>query len=415
MIKKISAVLLALVLCFSVVVLPVSAAGFGSDYTLADGKRIAYKVEFDKDHYSAGDTVTVNVYLNVNSNTQIHTGSMAFGVNSAVFDKTVNDAATVKATATANDTYNSFYNEISGLNWAWQKDAIVTRVSAANTADENAAYDQYLKVVFTRNLSGSHENANKNTAGLPGDDVNADKAPFFSFKLKIRDDVADGTPINIAITTGTIGSKPAQTAYKAFLDGATTNESPAITAYDVSAAVATATVGTPAPAGPAVTKAKSQVKMTATSATKVADEFSFRVISKISDSDWDTYFKNTGVAGATTDYITAVGMVAYKGAAAFDAETAKKVVAGTPATDYSAAKTNYISKASDTADAEFGAIIKAKHSTLTNDVTYMGFVQYVDASGNAQTIFYETAGTAALSTDYDNIVSKYLKAFPFAG
>lgn len=415
MIKKISAVLLALVLCFSVVVLPVSAAGFGSDYTLADGKRIAYKVEFDKDHYSAGDTVTVNVYLNVNSNTQIHTGSMAFGVNSAVFDKTVNDAATVKATATANDTYNSFYNEISGLNWAWQKDAIVTRVSAANTADENAAYDQYLKVVFTRNLSGSHENANKNTAGLPGDDVNADKAPFFSFKLKIRDDVADGTPINIAITTGTIGSKPAQTAYKAFLDGATTNESPAITAYDVSAAVATATVGTPAPAGPAVTKAKSQVKMTATSATKVADEFSFRVISKISDSDWDTYFKNTGVAGATTDYITAVGMVAYKGAAAFDAETAKKVVAGTPATDYSAAKTDYISKVSDTADAEFGAIIKAKHSTLTNDVTYMGFVQYVDASGNAQTIFYETAGTAALSTDYDNIVSKYLKAFPFAG
>lgn len=415
MVKKISAVILALVLCFSVVVLPVSAAGFDSGYTLADGKRIAYKVEFDKDHYSAGDTVTVNVYLNVDSNTQIHTGSMAFGVNSAVFDKTVNDAATVKATATANDTYNSFYNDIAGLNWAWQKDAIVTRVSAANTAAENAAYDQYLKVVFTRNLSGSHANANKNTAGLPGNDVNSETAPFFSFKLKIRDDVADGTPINIAITTGTIGSTPAQTAYKAFLDGSTKNVSPAITAYDVSAAVATATVGTPAPAGPAVTKAKSQVKMTATSATTVADEFSFRVISKISDSDWDTYFKNTGVAGATTDYITAVGMVAYKGAAAFDAETAKKVVAGTSSdADYTAATTDYISKVSDTADAEFGAIIKANHSTLNNDVTYMGFVQYVDASGTAQTIFYETAGTAALSTNYNNIVSAYLAAYPFA-
>lgn len=170
-----------------------------------------------------------------------------------------------------------------------------------------------------------------------------------------------------------------------------------------------------APAGPAVTKAKSQVKMTAISATTVADEFSFRVISKISDSDWDTYFKNTGVAGATTDCITAVGMVAYKGAAAFDAETAKKVVAGTSSdADYTAATTDYISKVSDTADAEFGAIIKANHSTLNNDVTYMGFVQYVDASGNAQTIFYETAGTAALSTNYDNIVSKYLAAYPFA-
>ena len=169
-----------------------------------------------------------------------------------------------------------------------------------------------------------------------------------------------------------------------------------------------------APAGPAVTKAKSQVKMTATGANTVADEFSFRVISKISDSDWDTYFKNTGVADATTDYITAVGMVAYKGAAAFDADTAKRVVAGESVADYTAATTDYISKVNDTADAEFGAIIKANHSTLNNDVTYMGFVQYVDASGNAQTIFYETAGTAALSTNYNNIVSAYLARYPFA-
>lgn len=169
-----------------------------------------------------------------------------------------------------------------------------------------------------------------------------------------------------------------------------------------------------APAGPAVTKAKSQVKMTATSATTVADEFSFRVISKISDSDWDTYFKNTGVADATTNYITAVGMVAYKGAAAFDADTAKRVVAGESVADYTAATTDYISKVNDTADAEFGAIIKANHSTLNNDVTYMGFVQYVDDLGNAQTIFYETAGTAALSTNYNNIVNAYLEAYPFA-
>ena len=186
-----------------------------------------------------------------------------------------------------------------------------------------------------------------------------------------------------------------------------------LTKYDVSKANIMANMPA-APAGPAVTKAKSQVKMTAISATTVADEFSFRVISKISDSDWDTYFKNTGVADAATDYITAVGMVAYKGAAAFNAETAKEVVAGALVADYAAAKTDYISKVSDTADAEFGAIIKANHSTLNNDVTYMGFVQYVDDLGNPQTIFYETAGTAALSTNYDNIVNAYLKAYPFA-
>lgn len=230
--------------------------------------------------------------------------------------------------------------------------------------------------------------------------------------FKISDTVKAGDIINLDMMSGLFGRQSfVQTVDTTTLKGTNKNGSEY---YDFSKASVTLTVGTPAPAGPAVSKAKSQVKMTATSATTVADEFSFRVISKISDSDWDTYFKNTGVAGATTDYITAVGMVAYKGAAAFDAETAKRVVAGESVTDYTAASTDYISKVSDTADAEFGAIIKANHSTLNNDVTYMGFVKYVDASGNAQTIFYETAGTAALSTNYDNIVSKYLAAYPFA-
>ncbi len=167
--------------------------------------------------------------------------------------------------------------------------------------------------------------------------------------------------------------------------------------------------------GPAVTKAKSQVKMTPTSATTVADEFSFRVISTITDADWDAYFANTGVEGATTSYITSVGMVAYKGTDGFDADTAKDVVAGTAADGYAAATTDYICKAGDDADATFGTVILANHSTLTTDVTYMGFVQYVDADGVAQTIFYETAGTAALSSNYDSIVSAYLAAYPYAG
>ena len=170
----------------------------------------------------------------------------------------------------------------------------------------------------------------------------------------------------------------------------------------------------PVVTGPAVTKAKSQVKMTPISATTVADDFSFRVISTITDADWDAYFANTGVDGATTSYITAVGMVAYKGDT-FDADTAKAVVAGTKTdADYGAATTDYICKASDDADATFGTVILAKHSTLNADVTYMGFVQYVDADGAAQTIFYETAGTAALSSNYDNIVSAYLAAYPYA-
>lgn len=413
MMKKIGAVLLALVLCLSVAVLPVSA-GFDADYTLADGKRIAYKVELDKASYNAGETVTVKVFLKGDSGVEFHTGSLLFGVNSDVFDITVNAANTVKATAVANETFNSFYNDVTGLNWAWQAAAIKTRIATASTAEENALYNEYLKVVLTRNTSGSHANAGLNTNGLPGNDVNADAEPFIQFQLKLKDNIADGTPVNVAITSGSIKCSPAQTAFKAFLDGSTKNVSPAVDTYDVSAAVASATVGEVAPAGPVLTKASSQVKMTATSATTVADAFQFRVISSISAADWDTYFANTGKAGATANAITNVGFVAYKGTTGFNLDTAKAAVAGTAADGYQVATTDYIQHADGT-DAKFGCRIDITSAETRSDVTYVAFAQYLDASGAAQVVFYETSYEALLATNYTGIVAAYLNAFPFAG
>lgn len=413
MMKKIGAVLLALVLCLSVAVLPVSA-GFDDGYTLADGKRIAYKVELDKASYNAGETVTVKVFLKGDSGVEFHTGSMLFGVNSAVFDTTVNAANTVKATASANDTFSSFYNEITGLNWAWQAAAIKTRIATASTAEENELYNEYLKVVLSRNLSGSHPNAGLNTNGLPAYEVNADAEPFIQFQLKLRDDIADGTPVNVAITSGAIKCKPAQTAFKAFLDGSTKNVSPAVDTYDVSAAVASATVGEVAPAGPVLTKANSQVKMTATSATTVADAFQFRVISSISAADWDAYFANTGKADATANAITKVGFVVYKGTTGFNLDTAKAAVAGTAADGYQVATTDYIQHV-DGADAKFGCRIDITSAETRSDVTYVAFAQYLDASGAAQVVFYETSYEALLATNYTGIVAAYLNAFPFAG
>lgn len=412
MMKKIGAVLLALVLCLSVAVLPVSA-GFDDGYTLADGKRIAYKVELDKASYNAGETVTVKVFLKGDSGVEFHTGSMLFGVNSAVFDTTVNAANTVKATASANDTFSSFYNEITGLNWAWQAAAIKTRIATASTAEENELYNEYLKVVLSRNLSGSHPNAGLNTNGLPADEVNADAEPFIQFQLKLRDDIADGTPVNVAITSGAIKCNPAQTAFKAFLDGSTKNVSPAVDTYDVSAAVASATVGEVAPAGPVLTKANSQVKMTATSATTVADAFQFRVISSISAADWDTYFANTGKDGATENVITSVGFVAYKGTA-FDLEAAKAVAqAGKDSGDYAYADTDYICH-EDGGVATFGCRINYS-AKPENDPTYIAFAKYKDASGADQIVFYAAAETSPLATNYTGIVASYLAAFPFAG
>lgn len=374
--KKVLSVLMALAILVNVFAVFSSA--------MAPDTAIELTLGVDKDAYAPGDTVTVTIY-----------------------EETADDITELGFNGNYPIAYDSSVIQTIGD---------VDNLDAYNIVALQPGYDSTISGVFAID-SSEIDAANKWNAGFMlslADDASTyavtKKVPVLTFQVKIADNAPNGDTV-IGINRGSFES------YEAYVNGyfgITGGESGVKQTNTYACGTVTIHVGTPAPAGPVVAKAKSQVKMTATSATTVADEFSFRVISKISDSDWDTYFKNTGVADATTDYITAVGMVAYKGAAAFDADTAKKVVAGTPATDYEAASTDYISKVSDTADAEFGAIIKAKHSTLANDVTYMGFVQYVDASGNAQTIFYETAGTAALSTNYDNIVNAYLAAYPFA-
>lgn len=351
--------------------------------------------------YAKGDVVTFEVFYEESDeiNTLGAPTSISFGYDSSVFEP-IEDLSTVKTVA---DT-NTFIYEGYLL-----KDNVTPSISSAvvkkgaDAVDTAKGWDSFLMFKIAGDGFDSYQT----------------KAASFAFKLKIKDDANPAGSYKVGISHFCLTSE--DTYYQVVINdplggifGMDTAAFEFKNPNMFSTVDGTVNVGTPAPAGPAVTKAKSQVKMTATSATTVADEFSFRVISKISASDWDTYFKNTGVAGATTDYITAVGMVAYKGATAFDAETAKRVVAGESVADYTAATTDYISKADASADAQFGAIIKANHSTLTNDVTYMGFVKYVDASGNAQTIFYETAGTAALSTNYNNIVNAYLAAYPFA-
>lgn len=391
--KKIISVALALVMllsCCSLMALAVTTNAV-----------LEISVEPKESKYAKGDIVTFEVFYEESKelDTLGAPTSISFGYDSSVFEP-IEDLSTVKTVA---DT-NTFIYEGYLL-----KDNVTPSISSAvvkkgaDAVDTAKGWDSFLMFKITGDGFDSYKT----------------KAASFAFKLKIKDDANPAGSYKVGISHYCLTSEDVY--YQVVINdplggiyGMDTSAFEFTNPNMFSTNDATVNVGTPTPAGPTVSKAKSQVKMTATSKTTVADEFSFRVISKISDSDWDTYFKNTGDKTATTDYITAVGMVAYKGAGAFDADTAKRVVAGESVADYTAATTDYISKADASADAQFGAIIKAKHSTLTNDVTYMGFVQYVDASGNAQTIFYETAGTAALSTNYDTIVSKYLAAFPFA-
>lgn len=396
--NKIISVVLALVLIFSTCAISAFA------WTGTGTQEMRIEATADKTVVQPGDTVNVTVKLYKNGS-----GTWANTFAGYAISWMYNTSVITPTAVEYGDIYRNFSSirPIGKIVVA----SPLTQVKNASTAEEQArytanGYDAICKIQCVKDAY--------TTYGAQGYWESVDGMTMFTLTLTVADTVSNGDTIQFDMISGLFGKNHTYLASVDTSNGNKATNKYGAAYYDSSDASVTLTVGTPAPAGPVVAKAKSQVKMTATSATTVADEFSFRVISKISDSDWDTYFKNTGVAGATTDYITAVGMVAYKGAAAFDAETAKKVVAGTPAEDYAAASTDYISKVSDTADAEFGAIIKANHSTLKNDVTYMGFVQYVDASGNAQTIFYETAGTAALSTNYNTIVNNYLAAYPFA-
>ena len=393
--KKVISIVLALVLMIS------TCAFSAFAWTGTDQQEIRLEAVADKTTVQPGDTIKLSVKLYKNDAGTWQNALAGFNI-SWFYNSSLITPESVEYGDIVKD-----FTQIRPVGKIVAATAI-KQAKEASTSDEQAIYEAngYNTICKIQALKDANT-----TFGSQGYWESVDGMTLFTITLKVSDTAAAGSTIGFDMFSGLFAKNHTYLQSVDKSNKKATNKYGAAY-YDSSDASVTFTVGT---AGPAVSKAKSQVKMTATSATTVADEFSFRVISKISDSDWDTYFKNTGVAGATTDYITAVGMVAYKGAAAFDADTAKKVVAGTSSdADYAAASTDYISKVSDTADAEFGAIIKANHSTLKNDVTYMGFVQYVDASGNAQTIFYETAGTAALSTSYDTIVNAYLTQYPFA-
>ena len=127
-----------------------------------------------------------------------------------------------------------------------------------------------------------------------------------------------------------------------------------------------------------------------------AAPFQFRVISSISEDDWNTYFNGDG------SNINSVGFVAYKGDGAFDMETAKSVAMGGSAADYQAAKTDYIQKVGGQ-PANFGARIDFTARENVKDVTYIAFVQY----DTDQYAFYDASFDADLNSNYDDIVSRY--------
>lgn len=396
--KKFISVLLALAMVFSV--FAISATAWTGDGT----QELKFDVVADKTTVNPGDEVTVECKLNLADN-----GSWANTYGGFCIAWMYNDAVLTPTSLEYGPVISEF-SQVRPIGKIVVATAL-TQVKNASTAAEQAAWDAngynaMCKIQCVKDHS--------TTYGSQGYWEAEDGMTLFTVTFTVNESVEPGTTVNFDMISGLFGKKH---IYLQAIDTANKNKGTnkyGAQYYDASTASLALSVAGGEVAGPVLTKASSQVKMTATSASTVADAFQFRVISSISAADWDAYFANTGKADATANAITNVGFVAYKGTTGFNLDTAKAAVAGTAADGYQVATTDYIQHA-DGADAKFGCRIDITSAETRSDVTYVAFAKYLDASGATQVVFYDASYEALLATNYTGIVAAYLAAFPFAG
>lgn len=377
MTKKVLGVILALAMLVNVFAM--------FSFAAAPDSAIDLTMRVDKEYYSAGEVVTITVSEIVDP----EVGDMRIGGGYAIgYDSSVISPMSTTGKNLATDQnfvalQDGFDNDVSGVNFT---DDVVYM---GDTIDDRDNWDSILLLICGDD-------------GLTAFDATAG-VDLFTFQMKIDDSAADGEYV-IGFNEGSFFNMSGYVNDNIMGGVYGTDYHYYSTTDDYSFGSVTIKVGAPTPVGPKVAKSISQAKFTDDGTGNPNDDFLFRVKSVISESDWDTYFANTSVAGATTDCVTNVGIVAYKGTTGFDADTAKDlVINGTAAADYTSAETDYIQKTAT--DAYFGAIIELAHSTCDYDITYMGYVRYLDAAGYAQIIFYDAEAVAYTSTGYDAAVA----------
>ena len=382
--KKVLSVLLAVVMLVSCMAVSVFAVP-------ADGKEVAYRLVTDKEWYNPGDTITFTLYVDVRD------FDVAYGAGSFYF------------------SYDSAYLAPEVTNRQFVGDMIYKPAGAVTSS---AAVHNGIKNALAETGEDALYNASFVVAGIWDTDSGVPSADGFKFTSADTPQITFQMKVSETAEVGSVGylgmsqaalNVTGRGAYLSYAGGRT--RVPA-DSFDLSQAIAYFNIGEPAAAGPVVAKSRSQVKMTATSDTTVADAFTFRVISTITDADWDAYFANTA-AGGDTNAIRRLGFVAYKGTAGFDMETAKAVAQGTATEGYEVAWTDYVQKADDSSDAYFGARLEITSAETRSDVTYVGVVEYLDAEGQTAYAFYDAAEKALLNTNYDDIVADYLRTYPY--
>lgn len=393
--KRVFALVVAVVMLVSVFSVAASALTYTPTLT---GGTYKFSLVPDKYEVNPGDTVTFNVYIDdAGLESDFSAWMVILLYNDGQLSPSSTDGPTFRQYM--NDA-TTFLKQTSTVNY----NMALTPINRFLTEEEKAYYNHAI------NMNGVVDTS-LGVAAIPGQgwDPSSPDVSMLQFQMVVSEDVQPGDEIWFGMHDSYYR------ANVAYLSNCPANRIPNAN-LDLTNGMVKLTVAEPAAAGPVVEKDRAQVKMTATSATSVADAFTFRVISKITDADWDTYFANTGTDDVSVNAIQKLGFVAYKGTEGFNMDTAKAVAMGT-ATDanYEAKYTDYVQKVDESSDAYFGARIEFTSAETRTDVTYVGVVEYTDAAGETAYAFYPAEYTAALESNFDAIAAAYLAQYPYAG
>lgn len=374
--KKILGVVLALVMLVNVFAM--------FSFAAAPDSAIDLTITADKASYSAGDVVTFTVHEKVESavGEMRIGGRYAIGYNKAGIEPLSDDGMDISK---HNVTCFVDGSDLPNSTVSFTED----NTSMGDAIDEGHGWDSV--VVY-----------GVNDDGLTGFDATAG-VDLFSFQMKIPETAPDGDYVvgfNVGsyINYNAYSNDQAMGCVAGYDDdygyGTTANYGFTNVTIHVGSAVA----------GPALTTAGRQVKMDVADGAVVSGTEQLRVVSSISNDDWNNYFANTTDEAATTNKLVEVGIVATQGA--FDMEAAKtaaqqgKGVHG----DYTVATTTYIQNTGS--DYRFGARIE--YQTNVFDTTYVAFAKYLNAEGAEAYVFYDASYALAFATDYSTITASYI-------
>ena len=399
MIKKISALVLALVICLSVVVMPVNAA------VELVSSSIAFSLEWYKESYSAGETAVLSIYMDAKDELSLATGSFIIGLSSSVFDPAVHTTDYLRANSTTDETFNSYY-KAGDTNFSYLADTVAAQVNAANTAEEQALYDWYVKFTAAKNTAGSHPSVSTTKEGFYGSDFDPE-TPILTVALTVKDDVEDGTKVNAAITTGSITKK--QTAWKYYTNPGNATSAGNIdanttTGFNIAAADTTKTTGDVVigGAGLAVSYWKDQIRFQTDNAGAYAGKFDYRILATIDGFDM---FDDIADAKDTSDNdgILEAGFIFSK-SGTVDKDTAIAQINGGAAT-YSAVTNAYVSTSFGGEEYVMACYVdNIADADVDTALSALGYVKYM-VDGETKVATFDAVQTSTFRTLYDKNAS----------